>query len=228
MVIVSGASGKIGKYLIDKYLPYENVVGTYYSKNCNVVDKQNTYYHVDISDYASVNKFYNDLNNQLKEITLINCAGISYNCYAHKSDPFEWKRVIDTNLLGVYHMIRAFLPEMRKQNYGRIINISSVVAQKPTPGASAYSASKAALSGLIKSLCIENGSKNITINNINLGYAKIGMGVAEVPLLYQELIISQIPSQEYCDPEDIYNTIEYIRSTKYLNGSSIDLNGGLI
>jgi NAD(P)-dependent dehydrogenase (short-subunit alcohol dehydrogenase family) len=223
MIIISGASGKIGNYLTKKYCLKETVFGTYYSGT-----RRDDLYYVDICDYSSVIKFYEQIESKLEKITLINCAGISYNSFAHKSDPAEWRRVVETNLFGIYHMIRAFLPIMRIQNYGRIINLSSVVVQKATPGISAYAASKSALLGLIKTLCVENGSKNITINNINLGYSKIGMGVDDVPLLYQDIIKSQIPSKEFCGPEDIYNTVEYIRSTKYLNGSSIDLNGGLI
>ena len=227
MIIISGASGKIGRYLFERYFNNEVVYGTYNTKCIFDEECSNTYHHVDISDYSSVNKFYNTVESVLQEIVIINCAGISYNSYTHKSDPAEWKKVIETNLYGVYHMTRAFLPIMRNQNFGRIINISSVVGQKGTPGISAYAASKSALNGFIKSVCAENGSKNITINNINLGYVKIGMGVQDVPAEYQEYIKSQIPSKEFCDPEDIYSTVEYIRSTKYLNGASIDLNGGL-
>ncbi len=140
----------------------------------------------------------------------------------------EWKKVIETNLIGTYYMIRVFLPIMRQQNYGRIINFSSVVAQKGIPGTSAYAASKSALWGLSKSLAQENGGKGVTINNINLGYVNIGMGIEQVPEIYQNSIKSQIPTQRFCEPEDILKTVEYIRNTSYLNGSSIDLNGALI
>jgi NAD(P)-dependent dehydrogenase (short-subunit alcohol dehydrogenase family) len=117
---------------------------------------------------------------------------------------------------------------MRDQNYGRIINFSSVVASLPTPGVSAYAASKAALTGLTKSLAVENGSKGITINNINLGYADIGMGVEKVPAEYQEIMKSKIPTGVFCPPDNIYNSVQYLINTAYMNGSSIDLNGGLI
>ena len=228
MIIITGASRGVGRYLFDHYTSInQQVIGSYNQSKSPEVINHPSFYKLDISDYSAVDSFRTQIEKNCKEVTLINCAGISYNSYAHKSDPVKWKEVVEVNLLGTYHMIRSFLPFMREQNFGRIINFSSVVSQKSTPGVSAYAASKAALWGLTKSLCIENGSKNITINNINLGYVKIGMGVEKVPVHYQQIIKDQIPAGEFCDPHDIFSTIEYLRNTPYINGTSIDLNGGL-
>ncbi len=228
MIIISGASRNIGKFLFDHYQQNELVFGTYHTTHPEHSVKQKNLYKVDISDFNSVWNFFKQIESFLSEITLINCAGISYNSFAHKSDPEKWKEVIETNLIGTYNMIRVFLPIMRQQNYGRIINFSSVVAQKGTPGASAYAASKSGLWGFAKSLAQENGSMGITINNINLGYVNMGMGIEQVPESYQTLIKDQIPTKQFCEPDDIFRTIEYLRNTAYINGSSIDLNGGLI
>ena len=227
MIIITGASRSIGKYLFEKYSEEENVYGTYFSTPPENHPFKETLFQVDISDIHSVAQFFNQIENNLSEITLINCAGVSYNSFAHKSDPEEWKKVIDTNLTGTFYMIRALLPKMREQNFGRIINLSSVAAQKSTPGISAYAASKSGLWGMTKSICAENGSKNITINNINLGYVNLGMGIERVPELYQAIMKEQIPSKSFCEPEDIFSTIEYLRCTPYVNGTSIDVNGGL-
>lgn len=227
MIIITGASRGIGKYLFETYNEQGNdkVIGTYNSSKPIQIDN---YFHVDISDYKSVQDFFLKIETELNNITLINCAGISYNVFAHKSDPAKWKKVIDVNLVGTYNVIRTFLPILREQKFGRIINFSSVVAQKSTPGVSAYAASKSALWGMTKSISAENGSKNITINNINLGYANLGMGIEQVPEDYQGIIKNQIPSKTFCDPKEIFSTIEYLRNNKYINGTSIDLNGGLI
>jgi len=227
MIIITGASRSIGKYLFEKYSEIETVFGTYFTtpQRSSLLKKM---VKVDISDFNSVSQFYKQIEESLSKITLINCAGISYNSFAHKSDPAEWKKVIDTNLVGTYNMIRVLLPIMREQKYGRIINFSSVVAQKGTPGVSAYAASKSALWGMTKSLCVENGSKNITINNINLGYVNLGMGIEKVPVAYQEIIKEQIPSKAFCEPEEIFSTIEFLRNNSYINGSSVDLNGGIL
>jgi acetoacetyl-CoA reductase/3-oxoacyl-[acyl-carrier protein] reductase len=228
MIVITGASRNIGKYLFERYSEEEEVFGTFFkTQPKNLFFKENLF-KVNIADFNSVNDFYNEIENRLQKITLVNCAGISYNAFAHKSNPVEWKKVIETNLVGTYYMIRAFLPKMREQNFGRIINFSSVVSQKGTPGVSAYAASKSALWGLSKSLAHENGNKGITINNINLGYVKIGMGIEQVPEIYQITIKEQIPSKAFCEPEEIFSTIEFLRQNSYINGTSIDLNGGLI
>lgn len=229
MIIITGASKGVGRYLYSKFKQEGlDVIGTYNTTNKNFENDIEYYFQLDISDYKSVEKWIKTIKDSLKEIVLINCAGITYNSFAHKADIKEWSKVVEVNLIGTFNVIRQILPLMRNQNYGRIINFSSVVTTYPTPGVSSYAASKAALSGLAKSLAAENASKGITVNNINLGYADIGMGIERVPTEYQELIKSQIPSGSFCPPDNIFNTVNYIINTGYLNGTSIDLNGGLI
>lgn len=225
MILITGASKNIGKYLFEKYLSRsEDVYGTY-NNTTDLINYRLS--KVDISNYQNVSDWVSSIEN-LNNITLINCAGITYNSFAHKADPDKWKKVFEVNVFGTFNCIRIILPLMRQQQFGRIINFSSVVPQKPTPGVSAYSASKSALWGLTKSVCAEVGILNITINNINLGYVNLGMGVEMVPEKYQEILKQQIPSGMFCEPRDIFQTVEYLRETCYINGSSIDLSGGLI
>ena len=124
-------------------------------------------------------------------------------------------------------MIRAVLPVMREQSYGRIINFASVVAETGIPGTSAYAASKSGLWGMTRSIAVENASKGITINNLNLGYFDIGM-INEVSDEYQKIIKEKIPSGKFGDPKNIYNAVKFIMESEYLNGSSIDVNGGIV
>lgn len=225
MIIITGASKGIGKFLFDSFQTEELVIGTYLnSKPTENLDK---YEKLNVCDIEEISNFIQNNTEKLNDITLINCAGISYNAFAHKSDPEKWKEVIETNLFGTYNFIRALLPIMRQQKFGRIINFSSVVAIKPTPGVSAYSASKSALWGLSKSVAVENAALNVTINNINLGYSELGM-IETVPEEYKKSIIAQIPAGTFCEPGDILNTVNYLRETKYITGSSIDLSGGII
>lgn len=223
-VIITGASKGIGQYLFEefKFLGYD-VIGTYYSSSLNAEGLS----MVDVSDFSQVTNWINNKMQLVKDVVLINCAGINYNCFTHKSEPEEWKRVIEVNLLGTYNCIRALLPIMREQKYGRIINFSSVLADKGTPGVSAYSASKAALSGLAKSIASENSMFNITINNINLGYCSLGM-IDQVPEKYLQNILMQIPSQKLCQPEDIFLTVKYLIECGYTNGTSINVNGAIL
>lgn len=229
MIIITGASKNIGKYLFEKFKEEGlSVIGTYNSTFDGFEKYKDDFYQLNIADYDAVSAFVNNIQQKLKHITLINCAGISYNSFAHKADVKKWSDVIDVNLKGTFFMSHALLPYMREMGYGRIINFSSVIAKLPTQGVSAYAASKAGIVGLTKSLAVENGSKGVTVNAINLGYVNVGMGVNDVPPAYQEKIKSQIPLNRFCNPDEIYSTVKYLMETEYVNGAAIDINGGLI
>ena len=224
MIIIIGASKGIGKYLFDEFESKGySVIGTYNT----TISENKKLSKVNVTNYDEIYNWIDREKESLKNITLINCAGISYNSFTHKSDPLKWKEVIDINLIGSYNTIRAILPLMREQKYGRIINFSSVLAKKSTPGVSAYAASKAALSGMIKSIAQENASLNITINNINMGYSELGM-IKQVPNQFLKNIIEQIPNKRLCEPLDIFKTVKYLIDCSYITGSSVDINGGLI
>ena len=227
MIIITGITGGIGGFLFNKYIQSgENIIGTYHENKPEGKIFENTF-QLDITDYKEVEKFIKSIEPQLKNITLINCAGITQNSFAHKADVNDWTQVINVNLNGTFHLIRAILPLMRAQHFGRIINLSSIVGQIGVMGTSAYAASKAGVNGMIKSIALENAQKGITINNINLGYFEVGM-INSIPHEIQEIIKSKIATKEFGNPSTIFNTIQYIRETDYLTGSCIDLNGGLV
>jgi len=228
MIIITGASRGIGKYLFERFRNAgEEILGTYNSTKICDLEKE-ILFKVDITNFDEVSNWIKVIEIKLDHIILVNCAAKNYNSFAHKADIPNWESVIKTNLIGTFHVIRSLLPYMRNQNFGRIINFSSVTAQIPTPGISAYAASKSGLWGMTKSIAAENGSKGITINNINLGYADIGMGINDVPIEYVNSIKNKIPGGKFCPPEEIFETIKYIINCEYLNGASIDINGALI
>ncbi|HEX8517527.1 MAG TPA: SDR family NAD(P)-dependent oxidoreductase [Bacteroidia bacterium] len=227
MIVITGITGGIGNYLFNAFAGKgESVIGTYHLVKPEGEQYENCI-SLDISDHLQVQAFTDKIKDHPEKITLINCAGVSYNSFAHKADLSEWTKVINVNLTGTFFLIHSLLPLMRKQQFGRIINLSSIVAQTGVIGTSAYAASKAGLNGMIKSIALENARKGITINNINLGYFKVGM-INTVPAEQQEQIKARIAFNEFGDPENLLRTIEYIRDTPYLTGSCIDLNGGLV
>ena len=229
MILITGASKGIGQFLFNQFKQEGiQVVGTYNSTNISLNEFNNSYYKVDVSDYKAVKELITSIKDSLNHIVLLNCAGISYNSFAHKADIELWGQVIDVNLKGSFNIIHELLPLMREQGYGRIINFSSVIASLPTQGVSAYAASKAGILGMTKSLAAENASKGITINAINLGYVNIGMCINDVPPAYQEKMKGQIPAGRFCEPEEIYKTVKYLIQTEYVNGTGIDINGALI
>ena len=227
MIYITGANRGIGKYLFEYFVAEgARVVGTY-----NVSMPESCYSDkltkVDVTNLVSVKNWIFNNQDEANETVLINCAGVNYSSFAHKADLDAWENVIKVNLIGTFNTIHCVLPIMRDRNYGRIINFSSVVGQKGIAGTSAYAASKSALNGLAKSIAVENGSKGITINNINLGYFDIGM-IKEVPEKMHLAIKENIPNKSFGKPRDIVNTVNYIITTEYLNGASIDLSGGLV
>lgn len=226
MILITGASRGIGKYLLESFIEAgEKVSGTFH--DTSPAEKyRNHYVQVDIEKPETIMQWKRSLGNELKDIVLINCAGVNYNSFAHKADRKEWERVVRVNLTGTFFVIHEFLSVMREQKFGRIINFSSVVAQSGTPGTSAYAASKAGLWGLTKSIATESAALNITINNLNLGYFDIGM-IEEVPAEFKDQIIKKIPAGKLGKPENIYNLIKYIIHNDYINGASVDLNGSL-
>lgn len=226
MIIITGASRGIGKFLMEEYSKLgKRLIGTYLNENSEL-NENNDFYRLDVKDYKSCENFIEEIKDELKEIVLINCAGNNYNSFTHKSSPEEWSNVIQTNLTGTYNMIRVLLPVMREQGYGRIINFSSIVAQKGIPGTSAYAASKAGLWGMTRSIAVENAGKGITINNLNLGYFDIGM-ITEVSDEYQTVVKKKIPTGEFGDPMNILNAVNFLITSDYINGSSVDMNGAI-
>lgn len=227
MILITGASKGIGKYLFEKFsMTEESVYGTY---NNTKPDHSNinNFSKVDISNFHDVENWINSLKENFKNIVLINCAGSNYNSFAHKSDPEAWYDVVKVNLLGTYNVIRTVLPYMRAAKFGRIINFSSIVAQIGVPGASAYASSKSGLWGLSKCIAAENARMGITINNLNLGYFDLGM-INEVPLEFQKTIKDRIPAGSFGAPSNIYNAVMFLIQSEYVNGTSIEINGGLI
>lgn len=226
MILITGASRGIGKYLLKKFIDKsEWVSGTYLftepEKEIKSFLKQ-----VNLLDFAKVEQWIESSCNIDTNYILLNCAGINYNVMAHKADLSDWSRVVATNLICSFNAIAKILPIMRKNNYGRIINFGSVVAKMGIPGTSAYAASKSGLWGMTKAIAAENASKGITINTINLGYFDIGM-ISEVPADIQEKMKQKIPCGRFGNPEQIWNTVNYIIENDYLNGAEIDLNGGV-
>ena len=227
-ILITGASKGIGSFLMQKFIERNNseVFGTF--NHTSPLDKhKNCCSCVNITDNEQVTTWVNSIVNSNDKIILLNCAGSNYNSFAHKADINEWKDLINTNLIGTFNMIKAVLPLMRESGFGRIINFSSIVAQKGIPGTSAYAASKSGLWGMTRSIAVENASKGITINNLNLGYFNIGM-ISEVPQLILEEIVKTIPVRKIGDPENIFRAIQFLMESDYITGSSIDINGGLI
>jgi len=156
---------------------------------------------------------------------LINNAGIHKDASIFKMTPKNWKEVLDTNLNGVFNFSKTVLPMMKKQKFGRIINISSFTAETGMAGSSNYSASKSGIIGFTKSIAKEVAKYNITINVIAPGYFNIGM-FYDFDLKTRNKIVKQIPSKRLGNPHEISELIQILIFSSYLTGQVFTLDGG--
>ena len=134
-------------------------------------------------------------------------------------------KVIETNLGGTFNFCKCVLPQMRKQKYGRIINISSVVGLVGSKGASNYAASKAGIIGFTKSFAKEVAPSGITVNTIVPGFFDAGM-FYHFDSKTRESILKQIPAQRLGQPHEISDLIKIIIPSPYLTGQAFVLDGG--
>lgn len=168
----------------------------------------------------------------LKEISkyvniLVNNAGIAPCNLFPKTSKDIWNNVIQTNLESVYQLSQIFLPQMRRKKWGRIINVSSVLATYPQKGFSAYSASKSGLEGLTKTLALEYANKQITINAVAPGFTDTD--ILKVLGELGDEMSKNIPIGFMAQPEDIAECIAFLASdsARYITGEVINISGGL-
>ena len=226
-MVITGASGGLGSYLVQQFANECQIIGTFNTRQPEIGRANVSYYQVDVSNAESVERFVRSLNSELKQIVLVNLAGISIDGMAHKMPEDVWDRVVDTNLKGTFLMCRALLPIMRDQGWGRIINISSIVAQKGVMGTVAYSASKGGIFSLTRTLAVENAIKGITVNALALGYFEVGMINVLKPEM-KELVLSTIPMRKFGHPRNIELAIRFLIEADYVTGAVININGGLL
>jgi NAD(P)-dependent dehydrogenase (short-subunit alcohol dehydrogenase family) len=159
---------------------------------------------------------------------LINNAGISKSNISWKTTAEEWNQTMAINLNAPFFLSQAVIPSMRSNAFGRIINITSVVAQTGFAGTSAYAASKAGLIGLTKTLSKELAKFQISVNAIALGYFNSGM-IEDVPAEVQTELLKQVPMNALGNPEILAKTIEFLISDEagFVTGQTLNLNGGM-
>ncbi len=157
---------------------------------------------------------------------LINNAGITRDKSFKKMSADEWREVIDTNLSSAYNLSSLLIDSMIENNFGRIINISSVIGQTGGFGQTNYAAAKAGLIGFSKSLALETAKYGITVNNICPGFIGTEM-VAAMPENVLNNIIEKIPMKTLGSPEDIANGVLFLIENKYITGQCLNINGGL-
>ena len=186
-------------------------------------------YKWDVADYEScakgVAQVVGDFGAPVE--ILVNNAGITNDCMFHKMAPEQWRSVIDTDLVSCFNMSRGVIGPMRDANFGRVINIASINAQKGQAGQVNYCAAKSGMIGFTKALALESASRGITVNAVAPGYIATDM-VAAVPPEILKKIITQIPVGRLGSAIDIARAVFYLAADEsgFITGSTISINGG--
>ena len=234
-IIVTGASGGIGNAIIKKLSQAgANILasGTRIEK---LEELRKNFERIkilkfDISQSDKIEEFIENATNELGGNLdgIVNNAGITQDNLAIRMSLDEWQKVININLTSTFLMSKFAIKKMLKNKSGKIVNITSVVGHTGNLGQANYTASKAGIIAMSKSLAIEYAKKNININCISPGFIKTAM-TDKIDDKFKEVIISKIPSARLGEPDDIANAVLFLSSdqSNYINGETLHVNGGM-
>jgi 3-oxoacyl-[acyl-carrier protein] reductase len=234
-IIVTGASGGIGNAIIKTLNEAgANILasGTRIEKLEELKDnfKKIKILKFDISQSDKIEEFIENATSELGGSLdgIVNNAGITHDNLAIRMSLDEWQKVININLTSTFLMSKFAIKKMLKNKSGKIVNITSVVGHTGNLGQANYTASKAGIVAMSKSLAIEYAKKNININCISPGFIQTAM-TDKIDDKFKEVIISKIPSARLGKPDDIANAVLFLISdqSSYINGETIHVNGGM-
>ncbi len=234
-IILTGATGVIGGAILDKLISAKAHViatGTNEEKLKKIQEKYKNLniMKFNMSDHESIDDFVQDCGKIFsnKIDVLINNAGITQDNLSLRMKDEEWKTVIDINLTSTFLITKSVLKKMLKLKNGKVINVTSVVGHTGNIGQANYAASKAGIIAMSKSLALEYGKKNITVNCVSPGFIISNM-TAKISEDHTELMKSRISLNKFGNPEDVANSIAFLSSnlSDYITGETIHVNGGM-
>jgi 3-oxoacyl-[acyl-carrier protein] reductase len=239
LVLITGASGGVGQALTALLLEagWTNIVCQYRTRPEAIAELLSRYgldprerlLCADLTDEAQAAELHRRIRSAFGAVYgLVTLAGGSSNSVSWKLSPDEFRRILDVNLISTFLTCREFIPEMREQARGRIINISSVVAYTGAAGTAHYAAAKAAVIGFSKSLALELAPKQIPVSVIALGYFQYGL-INTIPQEHQDRIKAGIPARRFGDAAELAGLVSFLlnESGAYSGGQVYHLNGGL-
>ncbi len=238
IVLVTGATGGLGTAMCKKL--FEDgycVVGSYKTENkakaWKKLMKEEGYdidlFKANVSNFSEVEKMVNQIFDKYGVIdVLVNNAAITKDGVFRKMEPNDWEQVISTNLISVFNCSRLVINGMIDRGFGRIINISSVNAQRGQFGQTIYAASKAGMHGFTKSLAMEVASKGVTVNTISPGYIATDIVLAIPEEIIESRIIPSIPVGRLGGTDEVAYLVSFLASDKasFITGANYAINGG--
>jgi acetoacetyl-CoA reductase len=214
------------------------VVATYTQGNTRVHDWLQTMnnmgygfkaYPCDVADFDSCKHCVDVVAAEVGPVdVLVNNAGVTRDMTFRKMTKADWDTVIHTNLDSVFNMTKQVLDGMVDRRWGRVVNVSSVNAQKGAFGQTNYSAAKAGMHGFTKALALEVAKSGVTVNTISPGYIGTNMVTAIAQDILDSKILPQIPVGRLGKPEEIAGLVAYLASDEaaFVTGANISINGG--
>ena len=234
-ILITGASGGIGS-AIAKCLHAGGagivVSGTRLEPLQKLAAELDTRVHVltcNLNDFATVVDLPKRAIEAMGSVdVLVNNAGITRDNLLMRMSEEEWQSVLDVNLTATMLLCKGVLRGMMRARWGRIVNISSVVGSTGNPGQSNYSASKAAMVGMSKSLAHEVASRGITVNAVAPGFVETAM-TEKLKDSQKDLILASVPSGRMGRPQEIASAVRYLASEEagYITGTTLHVNGGM-
>ena len=240
VALITGGTGDIGTAIAKQLAPFYgkvialDVVSDDQASLWQSALKEQGYHQIlyrrmDVTNYEECKAVIDNIVQEFGRIdVLVNNAGITRDAVFNKMTKQQWDEVLAVNLDGMFNVTKQVVDQMRYQESGRIINISSVNAQKGQFSQANYAASKAGVYGFTKSLAQELMSKNITVNSISPGYVNTRLMQGIRPDILQS-IIDLIPAKRLAEPEEIAWVVEFLinDNSRYISGANLSVNGGL-
>jgi 3-oxoacyl-[acyl-carrier protein] reductase len=235
-VLVTGANGGVGSAIVRHLLARTDHDVLHVHEHTDVAEELASEYpertrivRAELCDEDAVERLAKELAGDGVVVdALVNNAGVTSNGLSWKLEVGEFERIVRGNLLPTFLCTKHFLPEMRRRERGRILNISSVVGEVGAVGASHYGAAKAGIVGFTRSVAKEVATKGVTVNALALGYTLVGI-IETIPRDILEKIVASIPVARLAEPEEIGSTVAWLISDEasYLTGHVVHLSGGL-
>ena len=227
-LLVTGGAGSIGSSICNYFKDNgcEEIFST--TTNLNKVKPDQNYINFKELNLDNIeNSNLEDLFDFDIDFLILN-AGLNKDNIFLRMSLDDWNSVINVNLNSSFHLLKHFVKKMVKKRFGRVVFISSVVAYTGNPGQVNYTASKSAISGLVKSLALELSTRNITVNSVAPGFIRSNM-TDRLNDEQKNAILDRIPMKKLGDPSDIAKAVGFLCSENadYITGQTLHVNGGL-
>lgn len=234
VALVTGASRGIGKAIARRLIDDYFVVGTATSERGaqainDALGDAGMGLVMRVEDDDSVSSAYSELSERsLQPLVVVNNAGITRDNLLVRMKVAEWQEVLETNLTGLYRVVKPALRTMMKARWGRIVNLSSVVARMGNAGQSNYVATKAGIEGFTRALAHEVASRGITVNAVAPGFIESDM-TAQLTPEQVELMLARIPLGAMGAITDVAAAVAFLAGSEagYITGETLHVNGGL-